>query len=269
MDMIQTVLDYLSKNWPKLVSFLVILLLGYILVKIIVRITKKALGKTRLDPTGHRFMLSLIRIFLYVVVVIIALSQLDVDMTSLITLLGVGGLAVSLAVQDSLANVAGGFIILFTHPFKVGDFIELEGLSGTVDQINMLQTKLKTFDNKVIFIPNGQVSAAKITNYSAEGTRLLVIPVSVSYKEEINRVKQVLFGLIDKEERILRQPAEPQIFVTAYASSSVDLSVRLWVKAEDYWGVNFALLEEIKKSFDANGISIPYNQLDVHLDSAN
>lgn len=265
--MYEQFIQYLSNNWPRLVGFLLILAFGYVLARIILRITKKALGKTHMDPTGHRFMLSILKVLLYVIVVIIALSQLNVDMTSLITILGVGGLAISLAVQDSLSNVAGGFIILFTHPFKVGDFIEIDSLSGTVKQINLLQTKLTTSDNKAIFIPNGQVSSSRITNYSAEDKRLLAIPVSVSYKEDIDRVKQVLYGLIDGDERILQDPA-PNIYVTAYAASSIDLSVRVWVNNADYWGVNFQFLEQLKKAFDANHISIPYNQLDVHIDQA-
>lgn len=265
--MYEQFLKFLTDKGPKVLAAIVIIAVGLILTRVLTKLMKKALSKSHLEPTSHKFLLTLARYSLYILVFIIALSTLGVDMTSLITVLGVGGLAVSLAVKDSLANLAGGFIVLFTKPFKVGDFVEFDGISGTVNTINIFQTKLLTFDNKAIFIPNGQVSAAKITNYSAEENRLLALPFSISYDENINRAKAVIQTVLDQNEMVLTEPA-PAIRVTEYSSSCVNLSIRVWVKTEQYWDANFALMEEIKSALDKNGISIPYNQLDIHLKKA-
>lgn len=257
-------LSYLEEKWPALLGFVIVLAVGLLLVKLLMSLTKKAISRSRLDPTCHKFVLSLTKITLYLLVGIIAVSQLGVDTSSIVTVLGVGGLAVSLAVKDSLANVAGGFIVLFTKPFKVGDFVELDGVSGTVTQINILQTKLLTFDNKAVFIPNGQISDAKITNYSAEEKRLLVQTYSISYDESFERVKAMLDGLLEREELVLAEPA-PVVRVAEYAASSVNIALRIWVKTEDYWNLHYKLMEDVKTLFDKNGVSIPYNQLDVHI----
>lgn len=262
--MADQLLSYLEKRGPALLSCVIVAVVGLILTNLLMRLIKKAIKRSRLDPTCHKFILSLTKITLYLLVGIIAASQLGVDTSSIVTVLGVGGLAVSLAVKDSLANVAGGFIVLFTKPFKVGDFVELDGVSGTVTQINILQTKLLTFDNKAIFIPNGQISDAKITNFSAEENRLLVQTFSIGYNESFPRVKALLDSLLAQEKMVLEEPA-PVVRVVEYASSSVNIALRVWVKTEQYWDLHYRLMEEVKRLFDENGISIPYHQLDIHI----
>lgn len=267
--MYEQIVDYLSKNWSRLVGALIILFAGYLLARLILRIFKKALTRTPLDPAGHKFILGMIKILLYTLVIIIALSQLNVDMTSIVTMLGVGGLAVSLAVKDSLANVAGGFILLFSKSFKVGDYIEASGVSGTVQQINILQTKLNTPDNKAVYIPNGELSSAKITNFSAEPDRLLVIPLSIGYGDDIEQARKLALSIAQKDNRVITgsdSRPDPCLHVTGHGAHAIELSLRVWVNTADYWPVNFALLEQIKTAFDEAGITIPYNQLDVHMD---
>lgn len=260
------IIKFLQEKGPMILTVLVIVVVGLILVKLVAKLIERALDKSRLDKTGHKFILALVRVALLAVVLITALSMLGVNITSMIAVFGVVGLAISLAVQDSLGNVAGGFILLFAKPFKVGDYVELDGLSGTVAQINILQTELKTYDNKAVFIPNRQVSAAKITNYSKQETRLLDLPYSIAYREDFERVKGVFAGVFAAQEQLLTDPA-PCVRIKTYASSSVDLSVRAWVKTEDYWDVYFAMQEAVKRAFDENGISMPFPQLDVHLNS--
>ncbi len=256
-------IDIVEKYGPTLLNTVLILVIGYVLSKLILSITKRAIQKTRLDPVCHKFILSVLKVTLYTLVVIIASSNY-VNTSSLVAALSVVGVAVSLAVKDSLSNVAGGFILLFTKPFKVGDFVEIDGLSGSVQSITILQTKLLSFDNKALFIPNGQVSSAKITNYSAEETRLLAIPFSIAYEADLLKAKAILKHIVETEELALLEPA-PQIVVTEHADSAIKISVRVWVKTGDYWTLNFRLLERVKLEFDKDGICIPFNQLDIHI----
>ena len=255
--------DIVEEYGPTLLNTILVLVIGYVLSKLILSLTKRAIQKTRLDPVCHKFILSVLKITLYTLVIIIASSNY-VNTSSLVAALSVVGVAVSLAVKDSLSNVAGGFILLFTKPFKVGDFVEIDGLSGSVQSITILQTKLLSFDNKALFIPNGQVAADKIINYSAEENRLLAIPFSIAYEADLLKAKQILKTIVESEEMALSEPA-PQFVVTEHADSAIKISVRVWVKTSDYWALNFRLLERVKLEFDKNGISIPFNQLDIHI----
>lgn len=260
------VLDFLEISGPKILLSIIILVVGLIIIKLLMGVVKKILKKSKLDPICHKFVRSLLQITLYILIIIIALSTLGVDMTSLVAMLGVAGLAVGLAVQDSLANLAGGFILLFTKPFKVGDFIEIAGISGTVKHINILQTKLNTIDNKAIFIPNGQVSSAKIINYSAEPLRRLDLTFSIGYSDDVTKAKTLLSEIIDKNEYVIKDP-EPVIRMSEHSESSIKIIAKVWVNTEHYWDLNYDLLEQVKQSFDSNNISIPFRQLDINIKS--
>lgn len=261
--MYEKFLDFFEHRGGDIIATILTFIIGYILARVLLSISQKAIVKSRLDPVCYRFLLSLLKVTLYSIVVILGCSRF-VDTSSLIALLSVVGVAVSLAVKDSLSNVAGGFIVLFSKPFKEGDFVEIDGMSGSVQNISILQTKLLTFDNKAVFIPNGQVSTAKIVNYSAEEKRLLAVPVSVSYDTDLKKAKALLTDLVKNDPLAIREP-EPLVVVTEHADSAIKLSIRVWVHTKDYWTLNFKLLEQIKERFDENGIVIPFNQLDVNI----
>lgn len=257
-------LVFLQTKGPSILTALIILAAGWLVIKLLLKLLKKGMEKSRLEKTCHKFILTLSKYSLYLLLAIIVLSKLGVDMTSIITILGVGGLAVSLAVKDSLSNVAGGFILLFSKPFKVGDFIEFDGMKGTVQQISILQTKLLTFDNKAVFVPNGQISSAKIINYSAEENRLLVLPLSIGYEADFDNVREVLLRVLQNNEKVLPDPP-PITVISDYSDSAIKISAKAWVKNSDFWDANYALMEEIKLAFAENEISFPYNHLDVHI----
>ncbi len=261
--MYEKILTFFEHRGGDIIATILTFVIGYILARVLLSISQKAIVKSRLDPVCYKFLLSLLKVTLYSIVVILGCSRF-VDTSSLIALLSVVGVAVSLAVKDSLSNVAGGFIVLFSKPFKEGDFVEIDGMSGSVQNISILQTKLLTFDNKAVFIPNGQVSTAKIVNYSAEENRLLAIPVSVSYDTDLKKAKALLTDLVKSDPLAMPTP-EPFVVVTEHADSAIKLSIRVWVRTKDYWTLNFRLLEQIKERFDENGIVIPFNQLDVNI----
>ncbi len=261
--MYQKLLDFLEHRSGDIIATILIFIIGYVLARILLSISQKAIAKSKLDPICHKFFLSLLKVTLYSVVVILGCSRF-VDTSSLVALLSVVGVAVSLAVKDSLSNVAGGFIVLFSKPFKVGDFVELDGMSGSVQNISILQTKLLTFDNKAILIPNGQVSNAIIVNYAAEEKRLLAVPVPVGYDTNIQEAKSLLLDLLKNDPLAIQDPS-PVVVVTEYADSAIQLSMRTWVHTNDYWTLNYRLLEQVKDCLDRHGIVIPYNQLDVNI----
>jgi len=197
-------------------------------------------------------------------VIIAAISQIGIETTSLIAVMGAAGLAVGLALQGSLSNFAAGVLIVVFRPYRVGDFVEAAGISGSVEQVQILTTVLRTGDNKQIIVPNSQIMGSIITNYSANDTRRVDMTIGVSYDDNLDKVRATLEELIDADARILKDP-EPLIAVSALADSSVNFTVRPWVKTGDYWGVMFDLTEAIKKRFDKEGISFPFPQQDVHL----
>ena len=199
-----------------------------------------------------------------VVVVIAAIGALGVETTSFIAIFGAAGLAIGLALQGSLSNFASGVLIVLFRPYRVGDWVEAAGISGSVEQVQILTTILKTGDNKQIIVPNSQIMDSIITNYSANDTRRVDMVVGVSYADDLDKVRKTLEDLIAAEDRILPEPV-PTIAVSALADSSVNFVVRPWVNTADYWGVMFDMTEAIKKRFDKEGISFPFPQQDVHL----
>lgn len=249
---------------PKIIMPIITLVIGIVAIKILMKFFARALAKSRIDLSLHVFLKSLLKIGLYSILFMTAASMIGIPITSLITVLGALGLAVSLAVKDSLGNLAGGFLVLFAKPFSVGDFVETEGVSGTVKAVNLFYTRLNTIDNKRIYIPNGQLSNAKIINYSAEPTRRLDRVFSIGYEDDMEQAKQIILGLIMRSEYALLEP-EPLVRVSSHSESSIDITVRVWVESEHYFDLDYYLHEEIKREFDRAGIHIPYRQLDVYL----
>jgi small conductance mechanosensitive channel len=238
--------------------------IGLWVIKILGKGFSRAMDKADLEVSLKKFLLSLVRIMLKILLFISVISMLGVQMTSFIALLGAAGLAVGLALQGSLSNFAGGVLLLLFKPIKVGDFIDAQGYAGTVNAIQVFNTILKTPDNKTIFIPNGILSNGSITNFSTEETRRVDFTFGISYGDDIKKTKDTLNELIKKDARILADP-EPLVVLSELADSSVNFTVRVWVKSSDYWGVYFDMQENVKLTFDAQGISIPFPQRDIHV----
>jgi small conductance mechanosensitive channel len=247
-----------------LITAIAIFFVGKWVVNLVIKGMLNAMQKSDMDVTLRRFIANLLRMLLMLFVIIAAIHQLGVQTASLIALLGAAGLAVGLALQGSLSNFAAGVLIVLFRPYKVGDWIEGGGVSGAVEEVQILTTVLKTGDNKRVIIPNSQIMGSTITNYSANETRRIDLVVGVSYSDDLDKVRKELEGLVAAEERILADPAVT-IAVSELADSSVNFVLRPWVKTEDYWGVYFDLTEAVKKRFDEVGISIPFPQRDVHL----
>lgn len=241
-----------------------IFIVGRIVVKILVSLIRKLLLKSKMDAMLVQFVASIIQAILVLFVVIAALDQLGVDTTSLIALLGAAGLAVGLALQNSLSNFAAGVMLIVFRPFKAGDFVEVAGISGVVETINIFSSTLRTGDNKEVIIPNGSIYGGNIINYSARDTRRIDMVFGIGYDDDIKKTKVLLEKIISEDERILPEP-EPVIALSELADSSVNFVVRPWVKTSDYWAVLWDTTEKVKLEFDAAGISIPYPQMDVHL----
>ena len=238
--------------------------IGIILIKVALKILARALAHSRLDATTHPFLLTVSRIGLYVLLVLVILPKVGVEITPILTALGAVGLAVSLAVKDSLANLMGGALILISHPFATGDFVEIGSLSGTVSEVGPIYTFLNTPDNKRICIPNGQVSTSQVVNYSAEPLRRLDLTFSIGYEDDFQQAKAIIAQTVERHPSALADPA-PVIRMAQHGASSIDLTCRVWVDNSDYWNLKFDLLEQVKQAFDQAGINIPYPQMDVHL----
>lgn len=262
---IKEILTQLKKIYPSLIAAALIFIGGLIINKITIRIMSKALNRSKIEPTSHSFMLSLTKTVLYVFTFVIMLSAIGVPMTSIVATIGAASLAIGLALQDSLSNVAGGFIILFTRPFKCGDFISVNSNSGKVDSISIVYTKIITVDNKSVFIPNGTISKSTIENYTEQGIRQLDVIFSISYNEDFNRAIKVIKSVVSKQSLALNKPSEPLVRVCEHADSCIKILTRVWVVADSYFELKFNLLEQVKTEFDKEKIEIPFNQLDVNI----
>ncbi len=252
-------------RWP-LITALIVLVVGYFVIKLLVSLAARGLRHSRLDNSSHRIILSSLKILLGLVVVLTAASTLGIPMTSTLALFSVFALAVSLAVKDGLSHFAGGIMILASKPFAVGDFIEskADGVTGTVQEIGLIHTKLKTLDHKQVFIPNGVLIASTVINYTGTGVRRADIVFPIPYSEDFHRAKDIIRRVAESNERVL-EGYEPVIRVTELASSSVNILCRVWVGRDDYEDVKFDLLEGVMDAFGREGISIPFDQLDVHV----
>jgi len=228
------------------------------------RLSHKFMEKAQLDEMLIKFAGNIVYTVLLIVVAIAALDQLGIKTTSLLAIFGAAGLAVGLALKDSLANFSSGVLLVFFRPFKVGDFIEAAGIMGTVDEIRIFSTILHTPDNRQVTIPNGQVYGGTIVNFSAKSTRRIDLVIGIGYEDNIRKAREIIETIVKNDDRILKDPA-PYIGVAELADSSINIDLRPWVNSSNYLAVKSSLLENIKTSFDENGISIPYPQQDVHL----
>lgn len=253
---------------PKILGALAVWIIGGWIIKALVNGIGKAMNKSKVDITLQPFLKSIISSLLKVMLVISVLGMLGIEMTSFIAILGAAGLAVGMALSGTLQNFAGGVMILIFKPFKAGDVIEAQGFIGSVKEIQIFNTILKTPDNKTIIIPNGGLSTGAMTNFSTEEKRRVDWTIGIGYGDDVDKAKQVIRNLCDADSRILKDP-EVFIAVSELADSSVNFTVRAWVNAADYWGVYFSMNENVYKTFPQEGLNIPYPQMDVHMHQEN
>lgn len=255
---------YLIPWGVKLAIAALVFVVGRWIAKLIVRLMHRVMERASIDQTLRKFLGSIVYALLLVAVVIAALDEIGVNTTSLLALLGAAGLAVGLAIKDSLANFSAGVMLIIFRPFKIGDYIEAGGAAGTVEHIQVFSTILLTPDNREITIPNGAIFGGKIINVSARPVRRIDLVFGIAYTDDISKARSLITKVMSEDERVLSDPA-PVVSLAELADSSVNLNVRPWVKNADYWDVRSDLLEKIKVAFDQNGISIPFPQRDVHL----
>jgi small conductance mechanosensitive channel len=257
-------IDLAIEYGPKLLLAIIVLIVGLWIIRLVVKSINKAMEHSNVEPSLRKFLSSLSGILLKVLLLISVASMIGIATTSFIAILGAAGLAVGLALQGGLANFAGGVIILIFKPFKVGDFIEAQGYMGTVNEITIFTTILKTPDNKTVIIPNGSLSNGSMVNFSTEPKRRVDMVFGIGYGDSIEKAKQVLKQLVDSDERIHKDPAA-QIVVGELGDNSVNFNVRAWCDSGNYWGIYFDMHEKVKLTFDKEGISIPFPQRDVHV----
>lgn len=247
-----------------IIAALAIFIIGRWVANLITKGVRRLLERADVDATLVKFLSNIVRILLLIFVILAAIGQLGIQTTSLIAVLGAAGLAVGLALQGSLSNFAAGVLVIIFRPYKVGDYIEAAGVAGTVDEVQIFNTVMNTPDNKRIIVPNSQITGGIITNYSAHETRRVDFTFGIGYADDIDKAKKIIEEVLTSDERVLEDPA-PQIVVAELADSSVNIVARPWAKAADYWGLKFDVTETVKKRFDAEGISIPFPQRDVHV----
>lgn len=248
---------------PSLIIAAALVLAGIILAKLASKLIVKALSARHVDPSVYNFIRRFVSAFIKLIFILFAVSMFY-DVNSIFVALGGAGLAAGLGLQESVAQFASGIQILINHPFKTGDFVELNGVSGNVSDIRFMSTVIKTVDNKKVIIPNSHITTNHIINYSAESKRRVDLSFSISYSDDIQLAKNVILDVAKSNEKVLKDP-ESVVYVNSHESSSISLVARLWCSSEDYWDVYFQMQENVKIAFDKNKISIPFNQLDVHI----
>ncbi|MEZ8944665.1 small-conductance mechanosensitive channel MscS [Vibrio sp. 10N.247.311.12] len=256
--------DLFIQYGVNIISALIILFIGNLIVKAVANSVSKVLQKKKMDRAVVEFVHGLVRYLLFVIVLIAALGRLGVQTASVVAVIGAAGLAVGLALQGSLSNFAAGVLIVAFRPFKSGDYVEIGGVAGSVDSIQIFQTVLTTPDNKMVVVPNGSVIGSPITNYSRHATRRIDLMIGVSYNADLQKTKALLTKICESDERVLKEPGV-QVGVHTLADSSVNFVVRPWVSTADYWNVYFDLMQAIKEGLDNEGIEIPFPQMDVHM----
>lgn len=257
-------LGYVKEFAPKFFVAILILVIGLIVIKFLVSMIEKAFKRSKMDVSLRHFLEALIRITMKVFLFIIVISYLGIETTSFIAVFAAAGFAVGMALQGSLGNFAGGVLILLFKPFRVGHFIEAQGFAGTVKRIDIFNTIMTTGDNKTIIIPNGKLSNDSIVNYSIEENRRVDMVFSVGYDDDIKLARKILEEVLDSNKKVLKDP-KYLIVVGELAASSINFTVRAWVKSADYWGVFFEMQELVKIEFDKNKISIPFPQMDLNM----
>ncbi|WP_060982705.1 small-conductance mechanosensitive channel MscS [Vibrio splendidus] len=256
--------DLFIQYGVNIISALIILFIGNLIVKAVANSVSKVLQKKKMDRAVVEFIHGLVRYLLFVIVLIAALGRLGVQTASVVAVIGAAGLAVGLALQGSLSNFAAGVLIVAFRPFKSGDYVEIGGVAGSVDSIQIFQTVLTTPDNKMVVVPNGSVIGSPITNYSRHETRRIDLMIGVSYNADLQKTKALLTKICESDERVLKEPGV-QVGVHTLADSSVNFVVRPWVSTAEYWNVYFDLMQAIKEGLDKEGIEIPFPQMDVHM----
>ncbi len=259
----QKIYDWVLTGPPILLAAIVFVI-GILILLVVSKIIRKALSKTKLDVSLQSFFVKTINIVGIVLILICSLSTAGISTTGLIAGFSAAGAAVALALKDSLGNLAGGIVLLITHPFVTGDYIEIGDKAGVVEQIDILQTTLITTDNKTVVIPNGLLSTAEVINYTKKETRRVDLTIPISYDSDVEKAKASVLKAISTESRI-DTSQEPFVRVGEYSSSSVNLIVRVWCKTDDYWDVYFGLTEKIRESFVEDSITIPYQRIDIHM----
>ena len=248
----------------KIVIALVILLISFRIIKSIARKIAKKGENEKYDKTIMKTLSYVFNIGAKTIILVCLIGYLGIDTSGITALIASLGVCIGLAVNGAVSNLAGGVLILVTRPFKIDDYIEAQGVSGTVEDIHMICTKIRTPDNKVIYIPNGSLSNGNIINYSEKDTRRLDLSFSIGYGSDYDKAKSLVWDIITSHELALKDP-EPFVRMTNHGDSAITVTARVWVKSADYWTINFDVLEAVKKAFDENGIEIPFNQLDVHV----
>ncbi|MDC6350139.1 mechanosensitive ion channel [Zeaxanthinibacter sp. PT1] len=261
---VDNAINFMWEVLPDVLMAIILLVVGLWVVKMINRLVGKFFDKKDYDPALESFLQSFIKIALKIILFVLVISQLGVQSSSLVAIIGAAGLAVGLALQGSLSNFAGGVLILIFKPFKVGDWISAQGAEGTVKEINIFYTKLNTFGNQLAIIPNGQLSNDNVINYSAEPIRRDKVTAGIGYGSDIKKAREILLQICKDQGNILQDPA-PMVVVGELADSSVNLSLRYWAKLEDFWDAHWYVMEEMKYRFDEAGIEIPFPQRDVHM----
>ncbi|HIP12114.1 MAG TPA: mechanosensitive ion channel [Arcobacter sp.] len=256
-------MDTITQYGIQIIIALAIFIIGKKIAQIIKGLLDKSLKKLETDETLTKFLVNVAYGLMLIIITLAALSQLGIDTTSFIAILGAAGLAIGLAFSSALSNIGAGVMIIFFRPFKIGDFIEAGGTVGVVEEINIFNTILKTGDNKLIISGNSNIISGNITNYSAKDTRRVDFVFGIGYDDDLKLAKQTLIDIVNADARVFQDPA-PFVAVSELADSSVNFVVRTWVKSEDYWAVKFDTLEKVKLTFDEKNISIPYPQMDVH-----
>lgn len=246
------------------VSVAAIILIGILVILILVVIAQKALKRSSLDPMLYRFIINGMKILLVLILIIIVLERMGIGTAPFVAVMGVAGAAIALALKDSLGNIAGGVMIMFTKPFCHGDYVDIDGTTGTIRHIDLLTTTMETFDNKVIVIPNGMITTSVVTNYTMKDTRRVDLIFGIGYDDDIHRAKELMYNVATANPLIMTEP-EPFIGVAGNEDHSVNLDFRVWCRTQDYWTVKYFLEENVKIAFDEAGISIPFPQMDVHL----
>ncbi|MCH5162070.1 MAG: mechanosensitive ion channel [Clostridiales bacterium] len=258
--------DFFVNNWTTIVIFFCVLIFGIIFIKIILAVINRAFKRSqKITPTAGHFFISVIKAVLYIIYIIALFSLLGIPTTSMIALLSAFALALSLALQDTMSNLASGVVLVFTKPFSEGDYVEFnDGTAGTVVKINMFNTHLRTPSNQIVVIPNKTAVTGTVTNFSVEETRRMDVPLSVAYGTDVDKVKEIGLAVAAAHEKVLKDPA-PMTRLNNHGASSLDFILRVWVQRTDYWDVYFDLREQVIAAFNENGIEIPFNQLDVHV----
>lgn len=256
--------NYFQSALPIIVKVLLVAIIGLLLAKVFLRLCRKWLQRSKMDKSAHHFFYSVLRGVVYVVLVLVILQTMGVEMSSIVALFSVCGVALSLAVQDSLSNVCGGVLLLVSKPLELGDYVLINGVEGEVVKISLLNIKLHTVDNKAIYIPNGVVTQNTIINYSKETTRQLDLDIPIGYEDDFHKAEDLIRQIVLSNPKTIPDPP-PLIRIMNYGDSAILIKLRVWVSKDDLWELRYDVLEQVKDAFDREGISIPYQQVDVRL----